>query len=83
MVGLLRGDHGRVGGEHEVNARVRHQVRLEFRDVDIQGSVEAKAGGQRADDLGDQAVQVGVGRALDVQVAATNVVQGLIVLRFR
>ena len=68
MVGLLGGDDRGVGRQHEVDARVGHQVRLELGDVDVQGPVEAQAGRQGADDLGDQAVQVGVGRALDVQV---------------
>ena len=35
---------------------------------------------QRGDDLGDQSVQVGVGRTFDVQVPAANVVKRLIVL---
>lgn len=40
VVGLLRGDHGRVGGEREVDARVGHQVGLELRQVHVQRAVE-------------------------------------------
>jgi len=36
---------------------------------------------QRGDDLGDQSVQVGVGRTFDVQVPAADVVKRLVVLR--
>ena len=81
MIRLLSRDHRSVGSQHEVDAGVWHQVGLELRDVNIQGTVEAKAGRERADDLGNQAVQIGVSRPLNVQVASTNVVQGLIVLR--
>lgn len=45
MVSLLRGDDGRVGGEREVDARVRHQVGLELREVHVEGAVEAERRG--------------------------------------
>ena len=65
--------------EHEVDARVRHEVRLELRDVDVEGAVEAQRRRERRDHLGEEAVQVGVRRALDVEVAAADVVEGLVV----
>lgn len=46
MEGLLRGDDGRVGGEHEVDPRVRHQVGLELGYVHVDGAVEPQRGGQ-------------------------------------
>ena len=73
VVGLLGADHGRVGGEHEVDARVGDEVGLELGDVDVEGAVEAQGGGERRDDLRDEAVEVGVGRALDVERAAAAV----------
>jgi len=79
MVGLLGGDNGGVRGKHKMDARVRHQVGLEFGDVDVQGTVETKGGGQRGDDLGQQTIQIGVGGALDVQVATADVVKGFVV----
>ena len=79
VVGLLGGDDGGVGREHEVDTGVGHQVGLELGDIDVQGAVEAERGGERRDDLGDQTVQVGVGGALDVQVAAADVVDGFVV----
>merc|ERR1719247_1825057 len=45
----------------------------------ISFTVEPKGGGQRRDDLSDQSVQVRVRGALDVQVAAADVVQRLVV----
>merc|ERR1719487_1258661 len=79
VVGLLRGDDRSVRRQHKVDTRVRHQVGLELRDIDVQGTVEPQGRRQRRYDLGDQTVQVGVGRALDVQVAAADVVQRLVV----
>ena len=46
MVGLFSGDDGRVGGQHEVDTRVRDQVGLELGDIDVQGSVESQTGSQ-------------------------------------
>ena len=57
VVGLLRGDDRGVGGEHEVDARVGHQVGLELCYVHVQCAIEAQRGGQRRDDLSDQPVQ--------------------------
>ncbi|EJK63828.1 hypothetical protein THAOC_15492, partial [Thalassiosira oceanica] len=79
VVGLLSRDDGRVAREHEVDAGVGHQVGLELGDVNVERAVEAEGGGQRRDDLRDEAVEVGVGRALDVEVAAADVVEGLVV----
>merc|ERR1719224_234846 len=79
VVGLLGGDDRGVRGEHEVDARVRDKVGLELGDVDVEVTIEAEGGGQGGDDLGDEAVEVGVGRALDVEGAAADVVDGLVV----
>ncbi len=54
VVGLLRGDDRGIGGEHEVDARVGHQVGLELGDVHVEGTVEAQGCRQRGDYLGDQ-----------------------------
>mmetsp|Transcript_107338 Transcript_107338/g.336332 ORF Transcript_107338/g.336332 Transcript_107338/m.336332 type:complete len:286 (-) Transcript_107338:35-892(-) len=79
MVGLLGRDDRRVAREHEVDARVRHQVRLELRDVDIEGTVKAQGGSQGGDDLRQEAIQVGVRGPFNVQIAAADVVQSLVV----
>ena len=70
VVGLLRRDDWGIGGQHEVDAGIWHQVGLELRDVHIQCAVEPQRGRQTGDDLGNEAVQVGVCRALNVEVPA-------------
>ena len=41
VVRLFRGNNRRVRGQHEVNSRVRNQVGLELRHVDVQRTVES------------------------------------------
>ncbi len=79
VVGLLGGDDRRVGRQHKVNTRVRHQVGLELRDIDVEGTIETKGGRQGRDNLSDQPVQVGVGGALDIEVTTADVIEGLVV----
>ena len=52
---------------------------MEFGDVHVQGTVETEGSGQTRNDLSKETVQVGVGGALDVEVAAADVVQSLVV----
>ena len=59
--------------------QVGHQVGLELSDIHVEGTVKAQRRGQRRDDLGDQAVEVGVRRALNVEGAAADVIHSLIV----
>merc|ERR1719201_1541195 len=79
VVGLLGRDDRRVGGHHEVDARVWHQVGLELGDIHVEGTIEAQGGSQGRDDLSDETVEVGVGGTLDVQAATADVVQSLVV----
>jgi hypothetical protein len=58
---------------------VWHQVGLELGQIDVQGTVESQRGSDRADNLTDQTIQVGVGWALDIQITTANVVDGLVV----
>ena len=62
-----------------MDPRVGHQGGLELRDVHVQRAVEAQRGRERRDDLRQEAGQVRVRRALDVEVAAAEVVQRLVV----
>jgi len=62
-----------------VDSGVRHQVGLELSHIDVEGAVEPKRGSEGRDDLGDESVQVGVGRSLDVQVSSADVVDSLVV----
>jgi len=79
VVGLLGGDDGSVGGKHEMDTWVGHQVGLELSDIDVEGTIESEGGSEGGDDLGDQSVQVGVGGSLDVEVATADIVDGLVV----
>ena len=79
MTYLFGAEDRRVRREHEVDARVRDEIRLELRDVDVEGPVEPERRREARDDLGDQPVQVGVRGTLDAKVAAADVVQGLVV----
>ena len=74
MVGLLRRDDRGIGGQHEVDARVRDKVGLELRDVHVQGSIETQRCRQAGDDLSDEAVQVRVRGTLDVQVPEREII---------
>ena len=75
----LTRDDGGVGDEWEVDTWVGHQVGLELGQIHVEGTIEAQGGGDGGHDLADQTVEVGVGGALDVQVAAADVVDGLVV----
>ena len=79
VIRLLGRDDQRVGREHEVDARVRRKVGLGLSEVDVERAVEAERGRERRGDLRHEAVQIGVGRALNVEVAASDVVQRLVV----
>ena len=79
VIRLLCRDNWSIGGQREVDTRVGHQVGLELCQVDVQGAIEAQGGGDGGHDLSNQPVEVGVGGALNVQVPAADVIDGLIV----
>ena len=62
-----------------MDARVWDQVGLELVQIDVESSVEAQTGGDGADNLGDQAVQVLVVGTRDVQAATADIVDGFVV----
>jgi hypothetical protein len=79
VVSLLGTDDGGIGDEREVDTGVGHQVGLEFRQVDVEGTIKAEGSSDGGDDLSNETVEVGVGGALNVQVATANVIDGLVV----
>merc|ERR1711981_709046 len=79
VVGLLSGDDGSVAREHEMDPGVGHKVGLELGDIDVEGTIEPEGGSEGRDDLGDQSVQVGVGGALNVEIAAADIIHSLVV----
>ncbi len=79
VVSLLSGDDGGIRSQHEVDSGVGHQVGLELREIDVEGTIESQGGSQGGHDLGNQSVEVGVGGSLDVEVSAAHVVEGLVI----
>merc|ERR1719326_1520405 len=79
VVRLLSRDDRGVGRKHEVDTWVRYQVGLELSDVHVQSTIETQRGRQGRRDLSDDAVQVGVRRALDVEATTAHIVDGLVV----
>jgi hypothetical protein len=79
VVRLLRRDHGGIRRQHEVDSGVRHQVGLELSDIDVECTIETERGGQRGDDLRDEAVQVGVGGALNVEGTTADIVHSFVI----
>jgi hypothetical protein len=62
-----------------VDTRVRDQVGLELVQVHVESTIKAEGRGNRRDDLGNQTVEMLVAGTGNVQVAAANVVDGLVV----
>merc|ERR1719273_1367990 len=79
VVGLLSGDDWGIGGDHEMDTWVWHQVGLELSDIDVEGTIESEGGSEGRDDLSDDSVEVGVGWALNVEVPSADVVDGFVV----
>ena len=59
--------------------RVRNQVSLELSQVNIQSSVKPERSSDGRNNLAYQTVEIGVGWSLDVKVAATDVVDSLVI----
>ena len=58
---------------------VGHQVSLELGNIDVESTVESQRSSDRADNLADQSVQVGVGGPLNVQIPSADIVNSLVV----
>jgi hypothetical protein len=76
---LLRRDDRGVADERVVNTRVWDQVGLELVQVDVESSVKTQTGGDGADNLGNQAVEMLVVRTRDVQAATADIVDSFVV----
>jgi hypothetical protein len=79
VVGLGGRDDGGIGDQGEVNTRVRNQIGLELVQIDVEGTIETKRSGDGGDNLGNQTVKVEVRRTFNVQVTATDVIDGLVI----
>jgi hypothetical protein len=84
LVAALGGaDDRRVTDQGVVDSGVWDQVGLELIQVDIQRAVESQRGGDRADNLSDQTVEVFERGAGNIKVATANIVDGLVVNKER
>lgn len=79
MCALGSRNNGSVADQRVVNTRVRNQVGLELVEINVEGTVETKGGGDGGDNLGDEAVQVVVRRTGDIQVATADIVNSLVI----
>ena len=76
---LLSRDDGSVRRKHEVDAGVRHQVGLELGHINVQGTIETKRGRKRRNDLSNEAVEVRVRGALNIEIAPAHIIESLVV----
>ena len=77
---LVRSIVNEISGGFWKQARyLRHQVSLEFVQVDIQATIETKGRGDTRDDLGDQPVQVGKAGGGNTELLLANLEDGLVV----
>jgi hypothetical protein len=79
VISLLSGDDWGISHQWEVDTWVWDQVGLELSQIDVESTIETKGSSDRAYNLSDEAVEVGVGGALNVEVAAADVIHGLVV----
>merc|ERR1712029_535485 len=79
MVSFLSRDNRGIGDQGEMNPGVGHQVGLELCKIHIESSVKPERGRDGGHNLTNQTVEVGVGWPLNIQVAAADVIDGLIV----
>ena len=62
-----------------MNPGIRHKVGLKLSDINVEGAIETKGRGQGGNNLSDQTVEVGVGRALNIKIPSADVVQCLVI----
>ena len=62
-----------------MNPGVRNQIGLELIEIHIQGTIKSKWCSDRADNLANKPIKVGIAGALNVQVTTADVIDSLIV----
>jgi len=58
---------------------VRHQVSLEFSQVNIESTVESEGSSDGGHNLTNKPVEIGVGWSFDIQVSAANIVNSFVI----
>merc|ERR1719317_487971 len=79
MVSLLSRDDGSIGHKREVDPRVRHQVSLELRKVNVQSSIKSKGSSDGRDNLANHAVEIRIRWSFNIQIPAADVINSLII----
>ena len=77
--GAIAGDDRRVADKRIVDTWVRHKVGLELVEIHVQRTIEAQARGDRADNLSNEAIEVLIVWSRDVEIAAADVEDGVVV----
>lgn len=72
-------DNRSVADQGVVDTRVGNEVGLELVEIDVEGAIESERRSDGANDLSNQTVKVLVRRAGDIEVAAADVVDSLVV----
>ena len=79
VVCFLGRNDGGIGHQGEMDSRVWHQVGLELGKIHIEGTIESEGGSDGRHNLTNETVEIGIGRSLDVQVPAADIVDSLVV----
>ena len=79
MTTPLGTNNRRITNQRIMNPRIRHQIRLELIQINIQRTIKPQRARNTADNLRDETIQVLERRTLDVEIAATDVVDGFVV----
>ena len=58
---------------------VWRQVGLDLGNIDVKGTIESEGSSQGGDNLSDEAVQVGVGWSLDIEVSSADIIDGFVI----
>ena len=76
---LLSADNWCISYQREVNPWVGHKVGLELSQIHIECSIKPERCRYGRYNLADETVQVGVGRPLNIQVSAADIIDSFIV----
>ena len=79
MVGLLGGDYWGICSQREMDTWVGYQVGLKLSQVDVEGAIKSQRGSDRADNLSNKSVQIGICWSLNIKITSTDIVDGFIV----
>merc|ERR1711963_385341 len=68
-----------IGHQWEVDPWVGHQIGLELCQIHVESSIKPERGSDGGHNLANQTVEIGVSGTVNVQITATDVVDGLII----